>query len=170
MVSPGVTTRNPRVKLELPERRTAFTVCQVMSIAMTVVFPAPVASLSANRLSSGFASAFALARCTWKLFHAGRLGSDFGEPDGSFDSLDLAEEGPDALKRMVPPVLEKPRRFRGHQPVIGTGQATPLIDLLAQVIDDGDRLITLLWCGKPGGIVKFNDLLNERLFDGGLVY
>ena len=62
MVRPGVTTRKPRVKRELPGRRTAFIVCHAISMAMTVVLPAPVASLSARRISSGFASLFAFFR------------------------------------------------------------------------------------------------------------
>ncbi len=62
MVMPGETTRKPRVNLGLVDRRLAFTVCQAMSMAMTVVLPAPVASLSARRDSSGLASLFALAR------------------------------------------------------------------------------------------------------------
>jgi hypothetical protein len=52
------------VKFELPDRRAAFTACQAISIAMTVVFPAPVASFKERRLSSGLASAFAFARCS----------------------------------------------------------------------------------------------------------
>ena len=40
-------------------RRTALTVCQAISIAMTVVLPAPVASFSARRNSSGLASLLA---------------------------------------------------------------------------------------------------------------
>ena len=56
MVRPGVTTRNPRVNLLLPGRRTALMVCQAMIIAMTVVLPAPVASFRARRISSGLAS------------------------------------------------------------------------------------------------------------------
>jgi hypothetical protein len=39
------------------------TVCQAISIAMTVVFPAPVASFSATRNNSGFASLLAPRRC-----------------------------------------------------------------------------------------------------------
>ena len=63
MVMPGATTRKPREKLLLLGWRTAFTVCHAMSMAMTVVLPAPVASLSARRISSGFAWAFAPSRC-----------------------------------------------------------------------------------------------------------
>ncbi len=50
----------------LPGRRTALTVCQAISIAMTVVLPAPVASFSARRISSGLASLLAFARCSRK--------------------------------------------------------------------------------------------------------
>ena len=59
MVRPGATTRNPRVKFRLLGRRTALTVCHAISIAMTVVLPAPVASLSASRARSGFDCSFA---------------------------------------------------------------------------------------------------------------
>lgn len=52
--------RNPRENVLLLGCRAAFIVCQTMSIAITVVFPAPVASFSARRSSSGFASALAL--------------------------------------------------------------------------------------------------------------
>ena len=63
MVMPGVATRKPRVKRGLFGRRTAFTVCQAMSMAITVVLPAPVASFSARRLRPGFACS--LAACRW---------------------------------------------------------------------------------------------------------
>ena len=52
------------MNLLLPGWRTALMVCQAMSIAMTVVLPAPVASFSARRISSGLASLLALARCS----------------------------------------------------------------------------------------------------------
>jgi|GEM_PF-4113642 len=66
MVRPGVTTRNPRVKLLLVGRRTALMVCQAISMAITVVLPAPVASFKATRISSGLASLLALTRCSRK--------------------------------------------------------------------------------------------------------
>ncbi len=50
-------------------------VCQAMSIAMTVVFPVPVASLRAKRMSSGLASVFA----AWRLSKNRRpVGLNFG--------------------------------------------------------------------------------------------
>ena len=43
IVKPGAQIRKPRVKYLLPWRRSALIVCQAMSMAMTVVLPAPVA-------------------------------------------------------------------------------------------------------------------------------
>ncbi len=56
---PGVTIRKPRLKRLLPGERTALTVCQAISIAMTVVLPLPVAIFRARRSSSGLASLLA---------------------------------------------------------------------------------------------------------------
>ena len=68
MVIPGVTTRKPRVKRLLLGRRTALIVCHAISMAMTVVLPAPVASFRESRGQiAGFASLFALSRCSRKL-------------------------------------------------------------------------------------------------------
>ncbi len=67
MVKPGAQIRKPRVKFLLVGRRTALMVCQAISMAMTVVLPAPVASFSAKRISSGLASLLALARCSSKI-------------------------------------------------------------------------------------------------------
>ncbi len=63
MVMPGVTTRKPRVNRLLFGWRTAFTVCQAISIAITVVLPLPVAIFIASRSSSGFA--WTLAPSMW---------------------------------------------------------------------------------------------------------
>ena len=59
---PGVTMRKPFVNRLLLGRRIALIVCQAISIAMTVVLPAPVASLSARRFSPGFAASLASSR------------------------------------------------------------------------------------------------------------
>ena len=56
------------MNLPLCGRRAALTVCQAINIAMTVVFPAPVASLSASRDSSGLASSLAFLRWSRKRF------------------------------------------------------------------------------------------------------
>ncbi len=70
MVRPGVTTRNPRVNFLLLGRRTALIVCHAISMAMTVVLPAPVASFNASLVNPGLASLLAFARCSRKPFPA----------------------------------------------------------------------------------------------------
>jgi len=67
MVMPGATIRNPRVNFELVGRRTLFNVCQAITMAMTVVLPAPVASFRARRLRPGFAPWFAASMCSRNL-------------------------------------------------------------------------------------------------------
>ena len=42
---------------------------------------------------------------------------DLGQPDGSLNRFDLAEERPDAGEFVVPPVLEEPGRFGRHLPI-----------------------------------------------------
>jgi hypothetical protein len=56
IVMPGVMMRKPLANSFDPAARAALTACQAISIAMTVVLPAPVASFSAMRKISGFAS------------------------------------------------------------------------------------------------------------------
>ena len=144
MVMPGVTTRKLRVNRELCGRRTALTVCQAISIAMTVVLPAPVASLRANRGRSGLASRFGAGQMVEEIpAGAARLRRHLGEPDGGLDRLDLAEEGPDAAETVMPPVLQQAGGFRGHAPLVGVGEAAPGIDLPAYLVDD-DRKVVLL--------------------------
>ena len=123
-------------------------VCQAMSIAMTVVLPAPVASFSASRISSGLASALALARCSRNLFPASTLRRDLGQPDRRLDSLDLAEEGPDALKLWC-------RQCWRSRAVSGSpasrwdwaGSATRST-WLAKLVDDRGRVVLLLLPSK----------------------
>ena len=50
-----------------------------------------------------------------------QFGGDFGKPDGGLDRFDLAEEGADALERMVAPMLEQAGRFRGDEPLFRVG-------------------------------------------------
>ena len=136
--------------------RTALMVCQAMSIAITVVLPAPVASFSARRMSSGLASLLALARCSRKpLPRAYRLGRDLSQPDRSFNRLDLTKERTNAAEVVVPPVLEQPRRFRSHTPVIRVRQVAPLVNLVAKLIDDGRGIVLLLFGREPLSFVKY---------------
>jgi hypothetical protein len=54
IVIPGVTIRKPRENLRGLADRTAFRVCHAISMAMTVVFPARVASLRAIASDQGW--------------------------------------------------------------------------------------------------------------------
>jgi hypothetical protein len=98
---PGANDQKPRVNFLLLGRRTALMVCQAMSIAMTVVLPAPVASFRARR------SEFGVGGCSLALEvirKRGRLPSrwlrrDLGQPDRGLDRLDLAEERSDVVER-----------------------------------------------------------------------
>ena len=66
MVMPGATTRNPRVKRLLLGRRTALIVCHAITIAITVVLPAPVASFNASLGRPALASALTSSRWSRK--------------------------------------------------------------------------------------------------------
>jgi len=79
---------------------------------MTVVLPAPVASLRASRERPGLEAVLASSRY-WRISAAGlpSWGADFGEPDGGFDGFDLAEEGADAAELVAAPVLEEAGGF-----------------------------------------------------------
>lgn len=57
--TPLLEMRNPRVKRLLVLRRTQLMVCHAISIAITVVLPAPVASLQASRERPGLAASLA---------------------------------------------------------------------------------------------------------------
>ena len=65
---PGATTRNPRVNFLLFGRRTALMVCQAISIAMTVVLPAPVASFSAKAHQFGIGVIVGIGQVLEKAF------------------------------------------------------------------------------------------------------
>src|SRR5579871_943594 len=66
-----------------------------------------------------------------------RVGGDFGEPDGNFDGLDLAEERPDVIETVTTRVLQEARGFGSDFPVGGVGEATPQVYVAAQFGDDG---------------------------------
>lgn len=75
IVMPGVTIKNARVNFLLCGCRTALTVCQAMSIAMTVVLPEPVASLSASRDSGEWPASRALSRYSRNRFPSRTFGA-----------------------------------------------------------------------------------------------
>ena len=151
----------PRVKRLLCGRRTALMVCQAISIAMTVVLPAPVASFSARRISSGLASLLALVRCSRTPSPAlPACGRDLGQPDGGFDRLDLAEERADAAELVMPPVLQQASRFRRYLPFTWIRQRSPSVHMASYLVDDRGRVVLLL-LGWRRPFVQTQDLLRR---------
>ena len=70
------------------------------------------------------------------------LGGDLGEPDEGLDRLDLAEEGALVAEWVVAPVLEQAGGFRFDPPEVG-GELPPLVNLLAEGVDDGGVVVLL---------------------------
>ena len=73
-----------------------------------------------------------------------QLRGDLGQPDRGLDGFDLAEERPDAAELVVTPVLEETRGFGRHLPVVGIRQTPPLVDVMAEFVDDGGRVVLLV--------------------------
>ena len=142
MVIPGAMMRKAREKLLLG-RRTALTVCQAMSMDMTMVLPAPVASLSAMRKSSGLAFLVRSGEVVEESLAAlATLGRDFRKPDGRLNSLKLAEERAYGVEFVRAPVVEQTRRLGGDLP-LAFRQLPPGIHEAAHLIDDGRGVIFL---------------------------
>lgn len=104
-------------------------------------------------------------------YSLGALRRDFGQPNRRFYCLHLAEEGPDTAERVMPPVLQQTHRFGSYAPVAGTRQPTPLIDVVADFIDNGSSFVLLRFRGKTFAFVKRQTLLPRfplsGLRDGG---
>ncbi len=130
-----------------------------MSIAMTVVLPAPVASFRASRRSSGLASLLAAARCSRIRLPAFDLGSDLGQPDGGFHGLDLAEERAKTGELVMSPVLEQAGRFGSDLPLARLGPGPPSVHMAAHLVDDRRGVVLLLRGRKPLALVEDHDLL-----------
>ncbi len=91
-------------------------------------------------------------------FPGNGLGSHFGEPDGSFHSLDLTEERAGAAEFVMPPVLEKPLALRRHLPQSGS-ETPPDSDKTSNLVDDGIGVVTLLLCGDALALVEEHFIL-----------
>ncbi len=157
------TTRNPRVNRRLRGRRTVLTVRQATSTAITVILPAPVASLSARRSSPGFASSPASSRY-WRKRRPDRPA--WGATSASQMAVSTprpGEEGADAGEAVVAPVLEQARGLRGHPPLPRVRQPAPDVDLAADAVDDPGVLLVLLLAGGESLA-----LVEDQGFPGGL--
>ena len=130
---------------------------------MTVVLPAPVASFSASRSSSGLASLLAAARWSSSRLPLLRLRRDLGQPDRRFHRFDLAEERADAAELVMPPMLEQPGRLRRDLPLAGIGQGAPRVHVAAHLVDDRGRVVLLLLGREPLAFVEDDFLLRGDL-------
>ncbi len=91
------------------------------------------------------------------------------QPNGRFHRLDLAEKWAGVIERMVTPVLQQPRSFRGYAPMGGIWDRAPLIYVLAEGIDDRRGIVLLLLGGEPGALVEHKlRLLGQSLAFSGL--
>ena len=129
------------MKRRLPGRRTALIVCQAMSMAMTVVLPAPVAIFQCQ---PGQAGIRILVRSFEFLQERPPGGAerrrDFRQPDGGLSSLDLAEKRTDFVELVVAPMAKQPGRLRCHPP-LRLRESPPDIDLAADAGDGLDQLV-----------------------------
>jgi len=82
-----------------------------------------------------------------------RVGRDLGEPDGSFDGLDLAEEGPDTHELVLPPVLEEAGSLGRHAPLARIRQRPPAVHEHAEVADDRRGVVLLRRSRQPFALV-----------------
>ena len=168
MVSPGVATRKPRVNRRLPGWRTALMVCHAISIAITVVLPAPVASLSAKPGEAGICRLVGRLQALHELpALASGAGGNLGQPDHRLYRFDLTEERTDVAELVVPPVVQQPRGLGGDPP-LGAGQPAPLVYAVAHALDHPHQLILLpVVVRRPAGIIETQLGLVQALLAGG---
>jgi hypothetical protein len=119
-------------------------VCQAMSIAITVVLPAPVASFSASRISSGLASLLALTgvRETPPRPCLTEMRSQLAKSPSQSPPPD--KKWANAAKVVVSPVLKEPPGLRSYTPVAWIEQSSPLINVVPDRIYDRGVIILLL--------------------------
>jgi len=92
-----------------------------------------------------------------------QLGSDLGQPDGSFHSFDLAKEWPNIGELVVTPVLKKTLGIGRDFPVVGVGEAAPLVNVVAELVDNGRSRVVLLLLGRePFALIENYLLLPSR--------
>jgi hypothetical protein len=66
----------------------------------------------------------------------GHLRRNLGEPDRGLHRLNLTKDAPDLPELVMPPMLQKPLCAGRDFPVAGILQAAPLIDEIAEFIDN----------------------------------
>jgi hypothetical protein len=82
------------------------------------------------------------------------LRRNFGQPDGGFNRLELAEERAKATEFMEASVEEKPDRFRRGLPIRRIRQRTPGLQALPHFINYWSRIVLLLFGRKALSLIK----------------
>ena len=127
-----------------------------MSIAMTVVLPAPVASFKRETLQLRVSVVVRGGKVFEYAFPRSGIRRDLGKPDRSLDSFDLTKERAEIVKLVMTPVLQQSRCFGGD--VRWRREASPLINFLPHAINDRGGVVLLFLSGKSLALVE-NDLL-----------
>ena len=91
IVMPGATIRKAREK-SFDSFRAAFTACQAISMAMTVVLPLPVAIFIARRTVPDWPPR-GIRDLIQEVLRGRTPGCDLSQPDDRLDGFELAEEG-----------------------------------------------------------------------------
>src|ERR1700730_5874562 len=89
------------------------------------------------------------------------LWSDLGQPNRRLHRFNLAEERSETVEIVVSPVQKEPLGLGRHQPVAGTWQLSPLVHLIAKIIDDQSRIVLLLLCRKPFSFIENQSVLGR---------
>ena len=131
---PGVTIRKAREK-SFESLRAAFTACQAISMAMTVVLPLPGRHLHGQAEKLGIGLLVGLGDLIQKSLRRRTLRRDLRQPDDRLDGFDLAEEGLRTDELVMAPMLQEPLGDAGHAPVGRIAQAPPPIDVAADLVD-----------------------------------
>src|SRR5689334_12201775 len=91
------------------------------------------------------------------------LGRNFSQPDRGLDGFDLTEEWPNVVELVVTPMLEETLGVGRNFPIVGVGEAAPLVNIVAKLVDDGRSRVVLLLLGRePFAFVKNYLLLLRR--------
>jgi len=85
------------------------------------------------------------------------------QPNRSLDCFDLAEEGTEAAKRVMSPVLQEACRFGRDVPLIGMRQGPPGIHIGAHFINDRSWIVLLTLRRQSLPFVKYDLLLDNTL-------
>jgi hypothetical protein len=116
-------------------------------MAMTVVFPLPVAIFMAQE--------FGIRLCVGALYVlpdgailAFVRPGNLGEPDQGLDSLDLAEERAHSVELVLAPMAKELLGRGRHAPIRGVRQSAPGRYVLPDLVDDGSWIVLLLFAGK----------------------